>query len=125
MKRISVKQIQKHKKILLYTGLGLLAISFVLKWAGAPAGWFRILFCIAILFKVSFLIAVFSSKKFRPGWWLYLILAGVVLILISMLIKTVFPIPALYKILFYGAISLKITGLIFMIFSKNKSRPKV
>jgi uncharacterized membrane protein HdeD (DUF308 family) len=124
MKLISLKQIKKHRKLLLYTGLAILAISFILKWAGAPMCFFWILFCIAITLKISFLITVFLSKEFKPGCWLYFILAGIAMILISMLFKKAFPVPALYKILFYGAISLKTTGLILMIFSRNENRRK-
>ncbi|MDR1557847.1 MAG: hypothetical protein LBS88_12595 [Tannerellaceae bacterium] len=114
-----MRQIQKHRKRLLYAGLGILALSFIVNWAGAPAFYFRLLLGVAILCKLSFLIAALSVKGFRPGWWLYLILAGVATILISMLFKTVFPIPLLRGILFYGAIGLKVAGLIGMIFSKK------
>jgi hypothetical protein len=116
-----MKYLQKHKKIFLYTGLGILIIAFVVKFTVAPpAYYFWILLSAAIIFKMFFLIAVFSEKGFKPSLWLYLILTGVVLILISMLFKTIFSIPVLYKILFYGAISLKVTGLFLMIFSKSK-----
>ncbi|MDR1349068.1 MAG: hypothetical protein LBJ63_11710 [Prevotellaceae bacterium] len=115
-----MKQIQKHKKTFLYVGLGILAIAFAFKFTVAPAYYFWLLLSTAIIFKIFFLTAVFSEKGFRPSLWLCLILTGVALILASMLFKTVFPIPALYKVLFYGAISLKVTGLFLMIFSKRQ-----
>ncbi|MDR2384866.1 MAG: hypothetical protein LBD80_04275 [Tannerella sp.] len=115
-----MKKIQKRRKSFLYIGLGILAIAFITKQTGAPAICFWILFFVAILLKTFFLIAVVSAKEFKPRLWLYFILTGVVMILISMLFKTAFFLPFLYKILFYGAISLKVTGLILMIFSKKQ-----
>ncbi|MDR2085913.1 MAG: hypothetical protein LBP72_01940 [Dysgonamonadaceae bacterium] len=109
----------KPNKILLYAGLGILLIAFIFKWAAMPVG-FWILLGIAVTFKTFFLISVFRVNGFKPALWLYFILSGVALILLSLLFKTVFPIPPLYKILFFGAISLKITGLILMILSKAK-----
>ncbi|MDR1197629.1 MAG: hypothetical protein LBK94_01260 [Prevotellaceae bacterium] len=115
-----MKQIQKHKKTFLYIGLGILTIAFVFKLTAAPAYYFWILLSTALIFKMFFLTAVFSEKGFKLSLWLCLILTGVVLILASMLFKTVFPIPALHKALFYVAISLKVTGLLLMIFSKRQ-----
>jgi uncharacterized membrane protein len=54
------------------------------------------------------------------GLWLYLILAGVAMILVSMLFKNIFPLPVVRNILFYGAISLKISGLLLMFLQKKK-----
>jgi hypothetical protein len=115
-----MKQIQKNNKILLYIGLGILFFAFTVKWAVMPACYFWLLLGIAITFKTFFLIAVFRTKGFRPALWLYFILTGIALILISLLFKTIFPVPALYRILFYSAISLKATGLILMLFHKVK-----
>jgi hypothetical protein len=98
--------------------LGILVVSFIVKWAGASLYYFWILLFAAIVFKTLFLIATVSKKGFKPRLWLYFILTGVALILISMLFKTTFPV--LYKILFYGAISLKATGLVLMILSKKR-----
>ncbi|MDR1552391.1 MAG: hypothetical protein LBS69_02870 [Prevotellaceae bacterium] len=112
-----MKTIQKHRKLFLYSGLSILAVSFIVKWTGAPLYYFHILLCTAIVLKMLFLIAVVSIKGFKPGLWFYFILAGVAMILISMLFKTAFPI--LYKILFYGAIALKTAGLILMILHKK------
>jgi hypothetical protein len=110
----------KNNKIFLYTGLGILLTAFILKWSAAITYWFWILLGVAIVFKVAFLISVFRTKGFKPKLWLFLILTGVAVILISILFKTVFHIPNVYKILFYIAIALKTTGLILMIFSNRK-----
>ncbi|MDR2058157.1 MAG: hypothetical protein LBP83_07765 [Dysgonamonadaceae bacterium] len=115
-----MKQKQKPNKVFLYSGLGILFIAFTFHWAGMPAYYFGVLLSIAIVFKTLFLISVFRLKGFKPSPWLYFILAGVAMILISLLFKTIFPIPVLHKILFYGAISLKITGLILMFLSRMK-----
>jgi hypothetical protein len=111
--------LRKYRKWLLYSGLGILAVAFIAKWTGMPVYCFRILLCMAIVFKTGFLITVFSVKGFKPHLWFYLILTGVALILTSMLFKSIFPFPLLYKILLYGAISLKTAGLVLMIFSKK------
>jgi hypothetical protein len=107
-----MKKIQKHKTLFLYGGLGILAVSFIVRQTDAPACYFWILLCTAIILKIFFLIAAVAEKGFRPGLWLYLIMAGIAMILISMPFKTAFPLPVLHKILFYGAISLKVTGLV-------------
>ncbi|MDR2130620.1 MAG: hypothetical protein LBP56_05560 [Odoribacteraceae bacterium] len=110
---------RKYKKWFLYGGLGMLAIAFSTRLAGGPAGCFRPLLGAAILFKVLFLLLVFPGKGFRPRAWFWFILAGVILILLSQLFKALFPVPALYKSCFYGAIALKMTGLILLLFSKR------
>jgi Zn-dependent protease len=102
-------------KVYLYLGLALLLFSFVLRYFEASTWLFWTLFGVAISLKCFFLFTVFREKGFRPSLWLYLILAGVTLILVSMLFKTVFPIPWLRNVLFYGAIVLKLSGLLLMI----------
>ena len=109
-------------RIFLYIGLGVLLAAFIARWLGAPLCCFWILLGLAVFFKASFLITVFRAKSFRPGLWLYLILAGVAMILTSHLFKTVFPIPVVRSILFYGAISLKISGLMLMLLRKKQPR---
>ncbi|MDR1602250.1 MAG: hypothetical protein LBS42_07470 [Tannerella sp.] len=111
---------RKSGKAFLYGGLGVLFIAFAVKWTGMSECVFRILLGTAIALKAVFLVYVFRAKGFRPGLWLYLILSGVAMILVSMLFRTAFPVPALSGILFYGAIALKVTGLILMLFSKRK-----
>lgn len=109
------------KKIFLYSGLSLLLIAFTVKWTGAPLCCFRILLGIAISLKSIFLILVFREKGFRPSLWLYLILSGVAMILLSILFKNTFPMPVLNKILFYGAIILKVSGLGLMLLGRKRS----
>jgi hypothetical protein len=107
------------KKASLYTGIGLLGIAFVVKWLNAPIYYFWILLGLAISLKIIFLVIALRNKSIRVGLWLYLILAGVVMILTSFLFKHIFPIPIVQNILFFCSISLKIIGLILMLL-KNK-----
>jgi hypothetical protein len=113
-----MKKNQKPNKLPLYAGLCLLLVAFTVKFMGMSDYCFWILLGVAITFKTFFIISVFKTKGFKPAMWLYFILTGVAVILISMLFKTIFPVPILHKILFYIAISLKITGLILMFYSK-------
>lgn len=106
-------------QIFLYSGLSLLLVAFIVKWLGAPLYCFWALLGMAIVLKVFFLITIFRIKGFKPGLWLYLIFAGVAMILVSLLFKSVFPMPDIRNMLFYGAISLKVIGLFLMVF-ENK-----
>ena len=110
------------KRVFLYSGLTLLAVAFLVRWAGVGESFylFWIVFLVAILLKVMFLANVFLVKGFRLSLWLCFILAGVALIFISMVFKYFYPVPLLRDILFYGAISLKVTGLLLMLFQKKK-----
>ncbi len=107
-------------RIFLYIGLGILLVAFVVKWLNAPMFWFWTLLGMAISFKLYFLIAIFRAGSFQPSLWFYLILTGVAMILTSLLFKNILPIPIIRNILFYGAISLKITGLTLMLLEKKK-----
>ncbi len=107
-------------RIFLYVGLSILAAAFILKYSTAlPVYCFWIMFGVAISCKIIFLIAVLRSKSVKVGLWLYLILAGVAIILLSMLFKNIFPMPILRNILFYGAISLKVIGLVLLFTQKR------
>ncbi|WP_280743583.1 MULTISPECIES: hypothetical protein [unclassified Parabacteroides] len=108
-------------KYCLYAGLSLLAAAILLRWlvAGFPLFAFWTLMGVAILLKSIFLVNVFREKGFRPALWLYLILAGVCLILLSMLFKYVFVLPLLRNILFFGAILLKISGLALLLIQRK------
>ncbi|MDR2147579.1 MAG: hypothetical protein LBE91_14090 [Tannerella sp.] len=108
-------------KLYLYIGLSLLVIAFAVRWLHVlPAYWFWILLGVAISFKTYFLILTFRNKSVKVGWWLYLILAGVVMIFASLLFKNIFPYPVIRNILFFGAILLKIIGLILLLTGKKK-----
>jgi len=103
-------------KIFLYIGLCILVIAFVVKWLFTSKYLFWILLGLAILFKIYFLIVTFRSKSIKVGLWLYFILAGVILILLSLLFKNII----LHNTLFYSAILLKTTGLILLLLKKIK-----
>jgi predicted membrane channel-forming protein YqfA (hemolysin III family) len=111
---------QKRSKVFLYTGLSALAVAFLCKRAGAPAYVFWILCGIAIVMKSLFLILIIRAKR-RSGAGFYLILAGVGLILISLLLERIYPVSVLNRLLFYGAISFKITGVVLLCVRKNKT----
>ena len=109
-----------NKSLFLYTGISLLLVAFVTRWLGVPAVIWIPIFSIAILSKVIFLINICCSKGFKMSLGLMFIFIGVAAILISMLFKYIFPVVWLRNILFYGAITLKITGFILMTIQKSK-----
>jgi hypothetical protein len=110
-----------NNKVFLYSGLALLLTAFAIRWLspGVSSVYFWLLFGVAISFKTVFLINVFRSKGFQPALWLYLILAGVLMILASMFFKYVYPLPPVQLPLFYGAILLKVSGLILLIMQRK------
>ena len=110
----------KQSKLFLYIGLGILLLALLSRWTGLPPYCFWILFSTAILLKALFLLSVFREKGFKPQLWLYLILAGVTLILLSMPFKTI--VPMVYKMLFYSAIILKVSGLVLLLFPRINNR---
>jgi FtsH-binding integral membrane protein len=112
-----LKQSQKPDKILLYAGLLILCVSFIFKRENNPV-LFGILLSTAILLKVFFLITVFQAKGFKQEGWLYLMLTGVAVMLFSLFFKN--SLPVLHKLLFYLAISLKLSGLLLLIFQNKK-----
>ncbi|MDR2424070.1 MAG: hypothetical protein LBD59_05010 [Prevotellaceae bacterium] len=104
---------QKYKRPLLYSGLTFMLLSFTGKWIlNMPNIMFYIFLGIAITCKTLFLLSVIRANGFKLDVGLYFILTGVGLMLISMLFKTIIPIPVLQQILFYTAILLKVTGII-------------
>ena len=112
--------IMNLKIVFLSGGLCLLFVAFVCTRAGLPGYCFWLLFGMAIALKVLFLVFTFREKEFKPKPWLYFILTGVAMILLSLLFKTIIPMPTLQKGLFYGAVTLKTTGLLLMLFSFRK-----
>lgn len=105
----------KHNsKLYLYTGLSLLFIALLIRWAGGAAICWIPIFSLAIVLKAAFLFLIIRSRKFKWSLWLILILIGVAMMLASLLFKYIYPIPLLRNILFYGAIILKITGLVLI-----------
>lgn len=111
---------EKNNKYFLFAGLTLLLIAIVAQSMGASTVLWGILFGLAILLKGIFLYNIFRYKDFKMTLWLGLILAGVVMILVSLLFKYVFSMPILYNILFYGAITLKTSGLLLLIIQKKR-----
>ena len=96
----------------LYSGLGILIISLIVKWLDLSLCCFWILMGVAIALKFLFLVSIFREREFKPSLWLYLILTGVAMILLSLLFKNIIPVPVVYRVLFFGAITLKVSGLI-------------
>jgi hypothetical protein len=107
-------------RVFLYAGIGLLLTAFSAKWLGVSMCYFWILLAAAITSKITFLMIALRRKSVRPGLWLYLILAGIAMILASLLFKHIFPMPLVRNILFFGAIFLKVTGLALMLAGKEK-----
>jgi hypothetical protein len=110
-----------NNKVFLYGGLALLFIAFAIRWLrpGISLVYFGVLLGMAITLKSIFLITIFRRKGFKPALWLYFILAGVIMILLSLLFKYAYPVPSVQLTLFYGAILLKVSGLI-LLFTQKK-----
>jgi hypothetical protein len=108
-------------RVFLYAGIGLLLIAFSAKWLGVSMCYFWILFVAAITSKITFLIIALRRKSVRSDLWLYLILAGIAMILVSLLFKYIFPMLLVRNVLFFVAILLKVTGLALMLAGKKKS----
>lgn len=108
-------------KAFLYAGLALLLIAFIIRWAGIGASYYLFwgVLGIAIVFKSIFLVLTFCEKGLKLSWGLRLILIGVLLIVLSLIFKYIIFLPLIRDILFYGAIMLKITGLILLITQKK------
>jgi hypothetical protein len=113
---------QKSNKIFIYAGLLLLFVAFAVKWTGCSDVLFWILLGMAIVFKVTFLISLFRAKDFKPDLGFCLILTGVVMILLFLIFRELSLASVLQKILFYVAISLKVSGLIIMICRKKRMK---
>jgi uncharacterized membrane protein YbaN (DUF454 family) len=101
-----------HAKKFLFGGLGLLALAGIAHLIGAPPFYVRLLFCLAILCKVIFLVTIlFIKRKVGLSLPLKFILAGVVFVFLS---------HFFIKQLLYVAIALKVIGLLLLLFSKKK-----
>jgi hypothetical protein len=111
-----------NNRIFLYAGLSLLLIALIIRVVWWDSIVWLLVFCSAILLKILFLILSLRKNKLKLSLWLTFILAGVVLIFTSMFFKYVIPIIWFRNILFYGAIALKLTGLVLMTVEKNRSR---
>lgn len=106
----------KEKRfLLLYSGLTLLLMAFILKYAFHVTPLiFGITLGIAITLKVLFLLFTFKQKGFRFKLPTILILTGVAMIITATNCKeSISAIP--YYCLFFGAIGLKITGLLLLL----------
>ncbi|MDR0428993.1 MAG: hypothetical protein LBH58_00750 [Tannerellaceae bacterium] len=114
--RLAESKKKLNNRVFLYSGLLLLLIAFVIRWTdmGIPSYYFWILLGIAIALKAVFLLTLFQRRDFKPGLWLYFILAGIVLILVSLLFKHIYPMPLVRFILFGLAVALKVSGLVLM-----------
>lgn len=118
---MNMTYMRANNLIFLYAGLAFLLIAFIVRWLGTGLSpyCFWVLIGIAVCLKTIFLINVFRQKGFEPALWLYFILAGVVLIFVSMFFKYIYPVAILRSLFFFGAIALKVTGLILM-FARKK-----
>lgn len=109
----------KHmSKLLLYSGLSLLLVALVIRWLGASASLWISVFVLGIALKAAFLVVTFRARQFKWSLWLRLILIGVVLIFVSLVFRYVYPMPLIRDILFYGAIALKLSGLVLLFVEK-------
>jgi hypothetical protein len=105
----------------LYTGLIFLAIAFAVKWF-CPAPWvfcYWVLLGVGIVFKCIFLVGVLLRRETKPGVWVWLILLGVVMMLVSFVFKGLYPVTVVRWMLFYGAIVLKVSGVGLMMMRRK------
>lgn len=119
--RRKMDQLQNYKKWFLFSGLGFIVFAFSIRWLSVtPAYCFWGLLCIAIMLKSTFLLlSVKEEGGLQLNAGLYFILAGVATILLALVLKATGTTPLLYKLLLYGAITLKVTGLILIIRGKK------
>ncbi|MCD7938290.1 MAG: hypothetical protein LUG98_15640 [Tannerellaceae bacterium] len=110
----------KNRKGLLFIGLALLALAGFILFLGLPSviGW--VLLGAAICFKSLFLLFTFRAPGFRMSAGMYMILAGVGLILLSLLFKNIYPMPLVRNLLFYSAITLKVGGVCLLLYRTRK-----
>jgi hypothetical protein len=109
-------------KIFLFTGLSLVLAALLVYGVGGSHALFLTLLILGILLKMVFLGNVFREKGFRWSVGLTLISTGVGMILLSLLFKSVFPQPLLRNILFFGAIALKVSGLVLLIVQNRRKK---
>jgi hypothetical protein len=107
------------KYLFLFGGLLFIFVAMAVLWTGGSFAYYGSLLGIGILFKAIFLGFVFREKGFRWNFGLTLILIGVVMIFLSLLFKTIFPFPVVRNVLFYGAIAMKVSGLVLVIAQKG------
>ncbi|MCC8152948.1 MAG: hypothetical protein LIP01_01265 [Tannerellaceae bacterium] len=108
-----------RKKIFLFSGLFFLASSGIVFLSGLSQTMGIVLMGAGICMKSLFLLQLFTAPDFKMSRELYLILTGVILILISLLFKYLYPLPLLRNILFYTAIILKVSGVCLLFFHKK------
>lgn len=109
-----------HRRKFLFVGLGLLACAGLLRWLHVPSPYTHILFGMAIFCKATFLVvSLFFKKASRKALPLKLIVVGVILMLLSLPFKNLFPVPILHKGMFYVAIAIKVFALFLLIFRKR------
>lgn len=108
------------RKKILFSGLFMFLLAGLGFALGLPAVICWVLLAAGISFKIFFLFYTFRSPGFKMSAGMYMILAGVGLILFSMVFKTVYPLPLVRNILFYSAIVLKISGVCLLFYRPGK-----
>jgi hypothetical protein len=115
----SNRKMKRNNKNFLFAGLSFLAVAFGVRFSGGGDAWFYTLLGIGILLKGIFLFNVFRERGFHLSLGLSLILAGIIMILTSLLFKNIFPVPLVRSVLFYGALVLKATGLTLLVLQRR------
>ncbi|MCD8029769.1 MAG: hypothetical protein LUF04_08410 [Bacteroides sp.] len=108
------------RKIFLFTGLVFFGIASLVWLAGWHPALFGVLLCAGVSMKVAFLFCTFRRPDFKMSVPMYMILTGVGLILVSLLFKSVIPMPMVQAILFYTAITLKVAGVALLFYPSRK-----
>ncbi len=109
-----------NRKLSLFTGLTLLLVAACLYWTGQPSSVYLCVFGAAIVFKSLFLYQTLRAPGFKMSIAMYMILAGIALILASLLFKNIYPQPVIRNILFYTAIALKVSGVSWLLYRQKR-----
>gem|GEM_PF-6976433 len=110
----------ERRKVLLFTGLCFFGLAAFVLLAGWHPALFWVLLCAGVCTKTAFLIFTFRMPDFRMSAGMYMILTGVTLILLSLLFKWVWVMPLLRNILFYSAITLKVSGVAMLFYKARR-----
>ncbi len=109
------------RKIYLFTGLAFFGIASLVLLAGWHPAWFWVLLGAGVSMKVAFLFCTFRRPDFKMSAPIYMILIGVATILVSLLFKSLVPLPVVRAVLFYMAIALKVGGVV-LLFCQSRNR---
>lgn len=108
-----------NHKIFIFSGLGLILIAFILKINGF-FGLFVAFLVFGILLKILFLQQSFAKGRIKKGPALYLLFAGILLVVAGSLLKHHGEMTAVPFTMIHSGIGLKILALVLMVVKRKK-----